>query len=423
MSVLLDYFFPITAIEPTPAANTGFLRQVLAVVKPKDGVAPGTVTQITSTAQIAALTDNEDVVQLFNAGLSRVYVLVTEDLDLAEIVNARINDFFTILISSDFSQEEIESVGAVAPVKSSLKLQDILYTAKTAGLAGNGISVEYVDGGTAGAESVLVTGQAIQVTIESGASTAAQIVTALQASTEAMALVDVLVDTGDEADSQTAQAETDLAGGTDTVPGDDTGLDVGTFAGVVAVSSSDNDFLASQAVIKNRVAFKTAGTTKAKNMFFAFGKLLSNSLSWLNQQYITMPFSDGINLLGDAQALFDDKISFVLSDSQFGNRLSLLAVGGKAIVAPYIVKNLEIDMQSAGLQYISGNMPDYTPKQAALLEESLQRVIDSYIDRQFIGAGEVEVKLEQDNFIASGYIDIAEPKALWRVFGQMKQTL
>jgi hypothetical protein len=158
-------------------------------------------------------------------------------------------------------------------------------------------------------------------------------------------------------------------------------------------------------------------------MFYAFGKLLSNALAWRNQQYVTMPFADDVATLGSANTLFDDKISFVLTDDQYGNRLALIATGGKAIVAPYIVRNLQIDLQSAALSYISGNQPGYTFKQAALLEDELKKVVVGYIEQEMLENGTVEVKLEEDNFVASGYINIAEPKAMWRIFGEMRQTL
>ena len=158
---------------------------------------------------------------------------------------------------------------------------------------------------------------------------------------------------------------------------------------------------------------------------YAFGKLLSNASNWLNQQYITMPFDDGIDTLGDANSLFDDKVCFVLSDDEFGKRLALFAVGGKAIVCPYILKNLRIDLQSAALSWISGNQPQYTKKEAALLETRLQQDVinEDYIDRNLIEAGTVEITLVNDNFVATGDINVAEPKALWRVFSEMRQTL
>jgi len=312
MNILLDYFFPITAIAPTPAASTAFLKQVCFVGKP---VAPdtGSLTLCTSSSAAQALVTSAaakaEVAQLFNGGLSRVYVLTSADLDIADAIESNVNDFFTILASSDYTDAEV------------------------------------------------------------------------------------------------------------------TAMDAGIFKGVIGVSSVDDAFLAVQSVIENRCAFHTDATNKAKNMCFAFGKLLSNPTSWLNQQYITMPIGDDVETLGDANSLFDDKISFVISDDEFSNRLALFAAGGKAIAAPYIVRNLEIDIQSRALQYISGNMPGYTNTQAALLEDELSKVMESYISRQWIDLGTVSIKLEQDNFVASGYINIAEPKAMWRIFGEIRQTL
>lgn len=309
MNILLDYFFPITAIEPTPQASTGFLKQVCLVVKPADAV-PSGLTACTTMAAVEALTDNTEAEQLFNAGMSKVFILVNADLDIASILDANQGEFYTVLISSDFTKTDVT-----------------------------------------------------------------------------------------------------------------TDLDVGTFTGVVGVSDADDTYLAAQAAISKRSAFHTTSVNKAKNLCYAFGKLLSNALNWRNNQYITMPVADDVNTIGLANTLFDDKISFVISDEEFGERLALFAAGGKAIVEPYIKRNLEIDMQSAALSYVSGNQPQYTKKEAALLEDTLQKVINSYIEREWIEAGTVEVKLEQSNFVASGYINISEPKALWRIFSEIQQTL
>jgi hypothetical protein len=309
MNILLDYFFPIAAISPTPQASTAYLKQVCIIVSPKASVPTGVATLCTSMIQVAALTDNTEAQQLFDAGMSRVYVMPADDLDLSDALVDCGSDFFTVLISSDF------------------------------------------------------------------------------------------------------------------VDADVTAMTLGAFKGVVGVSSDSDVFLAVQSVIENRAAFHTTTGNKAKNMFYAFGKLLSNSLNWTNQQYITMPVADDVATLGAANALFDDKISFVINDSEFGKRLGLFAAGLKAITAPYITRNLEIDLQSRALSYISGNQPGYTKTQAALLEDELQKVVAGYIERQWIEAGVVEIKLEQENFVASGYINISEPKALWRIFGEIRQTL
>lgn len=413
--ILLDYFFPITAISPTPQASTAFLKQVLAVVKPKVGVTPGTITLTTSAAQVQALTDNTDVLQLFSGGLSRVYVLPVDTLDLGDILEAGGSQFYTLLVSSDFTDADMVATQA------SLVKADLTFVSKIAGFEGNDISIEFLNTATAGSEVVTVVGKKISVAMQGGTSTATQLKTAIDNSAAAAALISVSIASGQGATAQAAFAEDNLEGGDD--------LFLGSWKGVVGVNSDDQDFLADQAVIENRVAFYDISANGAKNMFYAFGKLLSNPTNWTNQQYITMPFAADVNTLGDANNLFDQKISFVLSDDEFGKRLGLFAAGGKAITAPYITKNLEIDLQSTALSYISGNQPAYSLKQAALLEDELQKVITGkpgnpgYIGRQWIEAGTVEIRLENENFVANGYINISEPNAMWRIFGEIRQTL
>lgn len=313
MKILLDYLFPITAIESTPAASTAFLKQVCVIAKPKDGtVTAGTIHLITAASSASTYVGTQaaaEIGELFAAGLSRVYILPMADLNLAAAMATNSSLFFTVLISSDF------------------------------------------------------------------------------------------VDT------------------------DVTGMDAGTFSGVIGASSTDDAFLATQAAISNRCAFHTISANKAKNMFYAFGKLLSNSLDWKNQQYVGMPLADDVDTLGKANSLFDDRISFVISDDEFSTRLSMFACGGKAIVAPYIERNLQIDMQSKALSYIAANEPGYTKTQAALLEDELKNVIQDYIDENWIQDGTVAVTLAEDNFVASGQINIAEPKALWRIMAEMRSSL
>jgi hypothetical protein len=306
MKILLDYFFPVVAVEPTQAVNTGFLKNVLVVANPKAAVPPDVIQLVTSAAGAAAITDNQDVVQLFNAGMTRVYILPTTSLDIADALETSEGDFFTILISSDFTD---------------LGMAD---------------------------------------------------------------------------------------------------LDVGTFNGVVGVSSTDDAFLEAQAIIPNRAAFHTTTATKAKNMFYAFGKLLSNQLGWKNQQYIVLPFADDVDTTGEAENLFELRINFAISDSEYGQRLGFFVAGGKAITAPYILANLQLDLKSEAMQYVSSNMPDYTKSEAALIEDELKKVIESYKERKWIESGEVAVKLEQENFVASAYIIVPDPKALWRIYAEMR---
>lgn len=68
-----------------------------------------------------------------------------------------------------------------------LIVQDITYTALQA--SGAPITIQYIPGGTAGAEVVTVSGNAITVKIQTGVSTATQVMAALAASAAAMLLV------------------------------------------------------------------------------------------------------------------------------------------------------------------------------------------------------------------------------------------
>lgn len=411
MKILLDYVFPISVIESIPAASTAFLKQVCVVAKPKSGMegSVGTITECVNNAEVALLTDNTNCEQLFIGGMSKVFVLLSDDLNISAALLTEAGEFYTVLISDDFADADI-----IASAASLVKAQ-LTFTAKAVGYEGNDISIELLSGGTAGSEVVTVVGKKISVVMESTVSTTTQIKAKIDAKAEAAALVTVAIASGQGATAVTAFAEDNLEGGD--------GLSYGTFEGVIGVSSDDNDFLEDQAVIGKRCAFFIDVANGAKNMFFAFGKFLSNISSWQNQQYIEMPFDDAIDELGEANSLFDDKISFVIADDEFGKRLGLFAAGGKAIAAPYILKNLRVDMQSRALQWIAQNQPQYTLKEASLLETRLQEdVINSYISRGWIQSGSINITLEQDNFVASGDIEVPTPKALWRVANQMTET-
>lgn len=428
--ILLDYVFPISVVESIPQASTAFLKQAALVCKPKSGQ-DGNVGQLfecTNMTAVATRTDNAEAQQLFNAGMTKVYILLANDLDLETYLETHKNKFFTLLISSDFTDADIETGTQITTpgVKSEKKIQDILYRAKDAGSDGNSITINYDTGGTSpiDADDVSVAGSAITIQIEDGVSTAAEIAAAVEAKAEADALVEAIVDEGDETDPQDVfDSAVALEGGVTEVTDDGDGLAAGTYDGVIGVASDDEELLEDQAVISKRSAWFAKSANGAKNMLYAFGKLLSNLVNWRNQQYVEMPFGDDVNELGDANSLFDKKISFVIEDDEFGKRLGLFAAGGKAIVAPYILKNLRIDLQSAALSWIGLNQPQYTIKEATLLEQRLQEdVINAYIARGWIESGTIEISLQQENFVASGEISVPTPKALWRVFNEMTEA-
>lgn len=440
--ILLDYFFKIIAINPTPAASTAFLKQACVVVLPKGGYAGviGTPVLCTTNAQIAAVTDNTEAQQLLAAGLSRVYIMPVDDLYLTDFLEAADNQFFTLLISSDFDKDDITVAQAYGTVTISSYANLVSGTDDVITIAGVAFTAQ------AGAATPGdATFQAATDNDTTAESLAAQInaYEAFEDVLEASVVDNVVTITSLEENTWDGNDVTLTYTDNDTNVGatlghlsagkltGGAGLYLGAFKGVTGVVSSDLSFLATQAAIENRCAFYEAGSTNGKCMMYAFGKLLANPTDWKNQQYITMPFADDVDVLGEAENLFDDKISFVISDDEFSNRLALFACGGKAIVAPYIIRNLEIDLQSKGLQYVSANQPAYTLTQAALMEDELQKVIDGdgqengdpgYVGKGWITEGTVSVTLEEDNFVASANIAVPTPRALWRIAGQLTQS-
>lgn len=411
--ILLDYVFPISVIEPVPQASTAFLKQVVVVAKPKAGQEAnvGQTFVCTNMIQVAARTDNTNAQQLFNAGMSRVTILLATNLDLATALLDVIGEAWTVLISDDFDDLDI------TPSKADLVKGSLTFAAVQNGFDGDDISVAFITGGTAGNEVVTVVGKAISVSMAGGVSTATQLKAKLDASPAASALITTTIAGGQSATAQAAFAVENLSGAT--------GYEFGTFDGVKGFSSPDVDVAKAFGVVPNHSGWFGSSDNGARNMFFAFGKLLSNLVNWTNQQYISMPYNDDIDELGEANAMFDDRVSFVLNDEEYGNRLALFVAGGKAIIAPYIGKNLRIDTQSQALVWIAANQPQYTIVNASLLESSIQEEVikKKYVDTQMITEGLIDIQLINDNFVANGFINIAEPTALWRIFGEMRSTL
>lgn len=432
---LLDYVFPISVIEAIPQASTAFLKQVIVVAKPAGDQSGnvGDLFQCVNMTEVEARVDDAqsllEIQELFNAGMSKVYILLANDLDIAAYLTEHGPEAYTVLITSAFSESDVATgyLPAVPAIAAELKVQDILYVAKVPGVAANSLTIALTTGGTAESEVVTKVSNVIEIQIEDGISTAAQVAAAINnPSSQAYDFIEAIVDDGDETDPQVIFSATPLDGGVDEVPPvpGTAGLAVGPFEGVVGYSSDDAEFDKTFGTASKRVGFFGSSANRAKNMFFAFGKLLSNLASWRNQQYIEMPFDDEIDELGEALSLFDDRVSFALADDEFGKRLGLFTAGGKAIAAPYILKNLRIDLQSRALQWIAQNQPAYTLTEASLLEQVLQdEVIQSYVERRLIESGSISITLVQQNFVANGTITVPTPKALWRVVNEMTETV
>ena len=199
-----------------------------------------------------------------------------------------------------------------------------------------------------------------------------------------------------------------------------TAADFSFFGGIVGWTSGTQSEAKEFAMKSNNVGFVDLSSNLSQNMYWAFGKLLSAN-TWKNQQYIEMPFASGIDNIGKAELAFEDAVSFVLTSEEYGNRLGLFASNRRAIVAPYVYEELQNKLQSKALQYISLNQPNYTESEASLLEDSLQAVIEGYVEQGIITHGSVVVSLSDEQFVANASIIVPEPKALWRIRATMQQ--
>lgn len=100
------------------------------------------------------------------------------------------------------------------------------------------------------------------------------------------------------------------------------GFDAGDFAGVVGWTVENREQAKSWGYGNSNVGFYDLDVNGSKNMYYAFGKLLSAN-NWKNQQYIEMPFGSGISSINQAELMFEDSISFVLTSEEYKNRLPL----------------------------------------------------------------------------------------------------
>ena len=121
------------------------------------------------------------------------------------------NTYITILELADWLDVPEKKVGGTGTAASKV-IQDLTYTADAVGTPGNDIMVEYLSGGTAGSEVVAVNENLIQITIQSGVSTAAQIKSKVDADEDAAELVNVTI-SGNGSNAQTTSAAQALTGG------------------------------------------------------------------------------------------------------------------------------------------------------------------------------------------------------------------
>lgn len=429
--LLLDYAFPIQAIEALAEPSTAYLNRVCVVAKPKSGQEAnvGTIYQCLSMIDVAVRTNNTNAQQLFNAGLTQVYILLANDLDLATFL-ATENRFFTLLPSDDFNKDDITANQAQGVFTVSdythftqsgidtITINGVVLTAQTGAVVAGEATFQAATSNNASASSIVAQINAHATLKNIVIATAVNNVITVKAKEAGSAgnlITAVYTNNGGTAGGAWTGVVSGKLNGGD-------GLFLGTWNGVVGVSSDDVAFLEAQAVITKRTAFFGNATNGAKSMFFAFGKLLS-SATWRNQQYVEMPVNDGIDTIAEALNLYNSRISFVLNSNQYNNRLAFFANNRKAIVAPYLSELFQLMMQGWGVGYIALNQPAYTILQASLLEDYLAGEADkTFVQTNLIESVSVQISLVENNFTASGSLQIAEPKALWRVNSVLTET-
>jgi hypothetical protein len=427
--LLLDYAFPIEAIESLAEPSKAYLNRVCVVAKPKSGQESnvGTIFQCLSMAEVAVRTNNTNAQQLFNAGLTQCYVLLANNLDLATYL-ATAKTFFTVLISDDFDKDAITISQAdgiatitafaalVAGTADTLTVGEIVFTAQATSAVAGEATFQSATSNEATASSLATQINAHNGTKNLVIATAVGAVLTIKAKNAGSSGNNIVL-----AYNSNGSVGLVLSGITAGKLDGGAGLFLGTWNGVVGVSSDNLAFLEAQAMITKRTAFFGSTTNGAKSMFYAFGKLLAGA-TWRNQQYVEMPVNDGIDTIAEALNLYDARISFVLNSDQYQNRLAFFANNRKAIVAPYLSELFQLMMQGWGVGYIALNQPAYTILQASLLEDYLAGEADkTFVQTNLIENISVQISLVENNFTASGNLQIAEPKALWRVNSLLKE--
>lgn len=108
----------------------------------------------------------------------------------------------------------LDNVTNYAGVQSSLVVQDITYEFYQAGTYNDQYTMEYIDDGTAGAETFAIVGFAVECHMEAGVSTATQIAAAAALNLALIGAVSVTI-SGVGSNTQTATSATNFAGGED----------------------------------------------------------------------------------------------------------------------------------------------------------------------------------------------------------------
>lgn len=192
-----------------------------------------------------------------------------------------------------------------------------------------------------------------------------------------------------------------------------------TWGAVRCFSDVDKQTCVDNAKTANVCAFFENGTTKnAYKMLFAFGSFLAATL-WRNQQYIPSTSESGaVKTVGDAESLYDDRVSFFLTGDSSGTRLGFFVVGGLSMTTPYVAKELELSMQFEMTNYLTVNQPYNVELSRASLARIGNKQVKVYLDAGLLDDDEINaisITKSTETFEVNGELTTAPAIALWRI--------
>jgi len=109
MSIIQDYAVTVEASTAIPQVSFAFLDKICAVAKVNGTGVEDTITEVFSIAEIEAITDNTSIKQALASGATSVFVITKATLDIANLLDANLGEFFTVLITEDFNKTEVDA--------------------------------------------------------------------------------------------------------------------------------------------------------------------------------------------------------------------------------------------------------------------------------------------------------------------------
>lgn len=188
--------------------TSGSVQNVSLAITIPEGITTNHLFQLYRSDQAQAITSNATLTVQ-----DITYTAVTagtagNSVSIAYTTGATAGSEVVSVVGSAIS---VQIASGTSANQATLTTAGLTYTAIATGSAGNAIAIVYFGGGTAGSEVVTVGGNIISVKLQSGTSTATQVAAAINASPSALSLVTVTVNTG--ATTQSTMNPTYLNGG------------------------------------------------------------------------------------------------------------------------------------------------------------------------------------------------------------------